>query len=280
VSNVTNAAVPFVEEKREARFKAKASQAVQDRISRALQQRMFLLSRKTVSNHHHEFAVLGSTGNVYTVHVRKISSCDCPDFGKGNLCKHILFVYLKVLRVDSDSYMIYQTALLTSELEEIFNGAMKVDPTVLAGKKVIASYKRHVSGTGEDEEGGEDDDGGVKQRALEGSCPICFEDFEESDKTKVVWCTTSCGNNIHTTCFQNWKAATEKKGEKATCVYCRAVWITPGAVDKSGKGKGKRALEGEEGYLNLGDVARLPSERDTSSYSEWAPINRRRWRGW
>ncbi len=28
------------------------------------------------------FAVLGSTGNVYTVRVGVVPECDCPDFGK------------------------------------------------------------------------------------------------------------------------------------------------------------------------------------------------------
>lgn len=63
--------------------------------------------------------------------------CSCPDFGKGNLCKHILFIYLKVLRVNSGSPLIYQTALITSELQDIFRAAPQ-DPSrsVLADEAV------------------------------------------------------------------------------------------------------------------------------------------------
>lgn len=39
------------------------------------------------------FAVLGSTGNVYTVTITTQPSCSCPDFQKrGDPCKHLLFV--------------------------------------------------------------------------------------------------------------------------------------------------------------------------------------------
>jgi uncharacterized Zn finger protein len=54
------------------------------------------------------FKVLGSTGNVYTVTVEQVPKCDCPDFGKGNHCKHLIFVMLKVLNVEEESGFHYQ----------------------------------------------------------------------------------------------------------------------------------------------------------------------------
>ena len=41
----------------------------------------------------------GSTGNVYTIVIQHLPTCDCPDYGKGNHCKHLLFVMLKVSRL-------------------------------------------------------------------------------------------------------------------------------------------------------------------------------------
>lgn len=64
--------------------------------------------------------MLGSTGNVYTVQVGHVPSCSCPDGSKGNHCKHLLFVLLKILQVPQDSNLWYQAALLTNELEAIF----------------------------------------------------------------------------------------------------------------------------------------------------------------
>jgi len=54
------------------------------------------------------FKVLGSTGNVYTVTISHVPSCDCPDALKGNHCKHILFIFLKVLGVPESSGHYYQ----------------------------------------------------------------------------------------------------------------------------------------------------------------------------
>jgi hypothetical protein len=109
---------------------------------------MYLIDRNPPTNPHEQsFYVLGSVGNVYTVKISHIPSCTCPDHAKGNLCKHIvsqfslqfvcnsllfkLFVFLKVLRVPSDSNLIYQNALLTEELESIFKSAPAKPTAVL-----------------------------------------------------------------------------------------------------------------------------------------------------
>ncbi len=63
-----------------------------------------------------EFSVLGATANVYSVSVGKHPSCSCPDFQKGNICKHYLFVMLRVLRLDRSDPLVWQKALLKSEV--------------------------------------------------------------------------------------------------------------------------------------------------------------------
>ncbi len=55
-----------------------------------------------------DFKVLGSTGNVYTVRIAQLPTCDCPDGTKGNHCKHILFVFTRVLGVNDNSGLYYQ----------------------------------------------------------------------------------------------------------------------------------------------------------------------------
>ena len=45
---------------------------------------------------------------------------------KGNVCKHVLFVFLKVLKVSEHSEFIYQRALLSTEVEEVFDNAPAV----------------------------------------------------------------------------------------------------------------------------------------------------------
>lgn len=37
------------------------------------------------------FDIIGSTGNLYKVTIKKEPECDCPDGRKGNFCKHIIY---------------------------------------------------------------------------------------------------------------------------------------------------------------------------------------------
>lgn len=55
-----------------------------------------------------------------------------------------------------------------------------------------------------------------KRKPIEGDCPICFMEFDPSTET-IIWCETSCGNNIHKTCFDQWAATTRQNGVR--CVY-------------------------------------------------------------
>eukprot|EP01084_Bolivina_argentea_P185543 319948_1 len=130
-------------EKRSAR-KRKITQKVRDRISRARNQRLFMINATEIDTYTREYAVLGSTGNVYTITISELNDCTCPDYGKGNVCKHILFIMLKVLRVSSSSEYIYQKGLLKSELYEIFNNAPRtLFGSVLANDNVRELYNNN-----------------------------------------------------------------------------------------------------------------------------------------
>ena len=113
-------------EKRAKRHRDHPPQSVIVKQQRVMTQRMFLVERSGRKNNalEEEFSVLGSTGNVYVVNVsmiptfvhlcaRLINRCTCPDFLKNQVhCKHILFVFLKVLKLPDPLW--YQAAFLTS----------------------------------------------------------------------------------------------------------------------------------------------------------------------
>jgi len=85
------------EEKRLKRFRIKAPLTYLERLERVKSQRMFLIDRKrTVSEdgtHEEEvFDLAGSTGNIYHINMTKLPKCNCPDGGKENQCKHIVYV--------------------------------------------------------------------------------------------------------------------------------------------------------------------------------------------
>ena len=94
-------------EKRAKRHKSRPTADVLSRIYRALSQRMYLIDQKDISSDAdglgREFTVLGTTGNVYTVNICRLPTCNCPDFARGKLCKHIIFALARVLQVPRNS---------------------------------------------------------------------------------------------------------------------------------------------------------------------------------
>lgn len=64
-----------------------------------------------------------------------------------------------------------------------------------------------------------------------------------------------------------------QKGQRVTCVFCRANWTAEGA----GAGVGRRAAaahDSYEGYVNLADVAGVSTARDTSSCTSPSMVGR------
>lgn len=142
-------------------------------------------------------------------------------------------VLSRVLRAPFN--LVYQLALLTTELREIFGNAPPID-------------------TG-DRSGGEKHD--KIRKSLEDDCPICFSPYEDAEE--IVYCRATCGNNIHKECFETW-ANTKRKspGEKVTCPMCRTPW--QGDDDMINKIK-NTGIIGEEGYVNVADQLGISGER-------------------
>ncbi|KAI0819496.1 hypothetical protein BC628DRAFT_1016088 [Trametes gibbosa] len=256
-----------VPEKRGAIFKKACPQNILDRVTRGMTQRFFMIDRRRQGTElREEFSVLGSTGNVYTVVIDKKPSCDCPDALKGNHCKHILFIFLRVLQVAQTSSYWYQKALLTTELEVIFAEAPRA-PATIAHERIRNAY---AQATGKAAPSSSQKAGKKRLPKEEDDCPICYESMHKIAETLLVFCE-ECGNGLHNVCFQQWAKAA--KGA-VTCVFCRAEWTAPTAA---GKGKGKGVTR--EGYVNLADVAGVSPARDTSSYYN-GPTRGRRFLGY
>ncbi|KAI0339081.1 hypothetical protein BDW22DRAFT_1362000 [Trametopsis cervina] len=246
-----------VVEKRMAMMKKRCPKATQERLERVALQRFFMIDRKRVDREgelREEFQVLGSTGNVYTVTVQKVPSCNCPDAMKGNHCKHILFVFAKVLQVPFESHVWYQKALLSTELEEIFASA-PMAPNDVSHPRVLEAYARV---TGKTPAGAAGDDGKRRRKIEKGTeCPICYEDMFGVQDSLLAFCDT-CGNALHNECFGQWA---KSKGRNVTCPFCRAKWpVAPPATP------GPSRPRGQDGYLNLANAAGMSPVRDTSTY--------------
>ncbi|GAA5963569.1 hypothetical protein JCM8115_002033 [Rhodotorula mucilaginosa] len=243
-------------------YKKACPKATQERADRVRLQRFFCVDRQRTSPISEQLSVLGSTGNLYTVKVGHLPSCDCPDGAKGNHCKHLLFVLLKVLGVPWSSNLWYQSALLTEELQAIFTLARPAPRTMLEDRVKsayeVATGKKKV-------EQGEQDGGPVKKRIpQEGdSCPICYEDFEPGAENGLVFCLTisGCGNALHAECFSNWA----KTSNPTTCPLCREKWPSGSTAATNGNAAAGPSFSAD-GYQNFAAQAGISTTRDTSTY--------------
>ncbi|KAK5656432.1 hypothetical protein OQA88_4813 [Cercophora sp. LCS_1] len=232
-------------EKRLRRFRPKAPQSFHEVYQRATTQRFYVLSRTRdddPDSPSETVELTGSTGNIYTVVIAKQPTCNCPHAQAGNQCKHVLYVLSRVLGAKYE--YVYQLALLTCELHEIFARAPPI------------------------EDGNEAAGGGDKNRKLiDGDCPICFSEMEAEGEA-IVWCRAACGQNIHKECFEMWAATKRRQdaGAEVTCPYCRSVWEGDEDVAKKINRKGKMT---EEGYVNVADQLGISGKRDISMYSRW-----------
>lgn len=235
------------EEKRLRRHRARAPGSYLQVKNRTLTQRLTVLSRDRCGTDElpeEKVVIAGSTGNVYTVSVGLMPSCDCPHAQKGNQCKHIVYIMLRVLKARED--VAYQLALTGTELRELIKNAPPIPG---------------IEADGNDKPG-EEQDG--NRKPIEGECPICYDELDPKND-EIVYCKTSCGNNVHKACMQSWiRVATRGK---VTCPYCRATWDTEEAFDGNLGNIDTKGLERNgDGYLNVAGQLGLSGERDYSTY--------------
>ncbi|RYH22975.1 hypothetical protein EON65_18470 [archaeon] len=257
---------------RAAPYKRSATIDIRSRISRAVSQRMYMVNQEDLSNELglcRKYAVLGSTGNVYNIRIEKIPSCTCPDAARKGLCKHIIFIMVKVLQVPKQSELVYQRALLQTELAQIFATAPEPAASVQAKKEVVVAYNNSM-GTDHGEMGNGTSSSSISAPATApaapvnekkpvGDCPVCFEDMCGGEALES--CHT-CRNYLHKGCLAMWLKV------QPTCCYCRQVWRAFGAAEVRLSAGAKEFGGGRnEGYVNLGGLQGQAERRDTSTYA-------------
>jgi hypothetical protein len=230
-------------EKRLRRWRKHAPSAYREVRERALTQRMFVLDRQRDASDpeapSETISLAGTTGNIYTITIDKVPSCDCPHARKGNQCKHIVYVLSRVLRAPAE--LEYQLAFISSELKDIFARAPPL-PSETA----------------------ENDGKDGNRKPVEGECPICCNDFEPESSETIVYCKAACGNNIHKDCFGQWAAT--RTGQAVTCPFCRTPW--QGDEDQL-KQVAKNGRKNADGYVNVASQLGLSGRRDYSTYNSY-----------
>jgi len=157
---------------------------------------------------------------------------------------------VNVLKARED--LAYQLAFLSTELAEIFSNA---PVTPQSSDKAVESLTTDTGGS---------------RKPIEGDCPVCVMEFEDSEKAEdILWCKAACGQNIHRHCFEQW--AKSKPGT-VKCVYCRTAWKgdedTVRKINMDGK-------VNAEGYVNVASALGISEHRDTSTYHQsWSRRSR------
>ena len=131
--------------------------------------------------------------------------CSCTPPG-GELCAHILFVMLRVFKVDVGHEVVWQKSLSDAEVQGLLNGTLS---SRVPQRRAVEPKKKGQC---------------VTRRVLDESaeCPVCCEAMDVPDTT--TWCRKGCGNSIHVECMREW--AQHNGNGAATCPYCRVVWGT------------------------------------------------------
>jgi Ring finger domain/SWIM zinc finger len=285
------------EEKRAKLFRKTCPIALQERLERAATQRLYLIQQSEIPpmyDHHHQeegenhnrvhFTVLGSTGNVYTVVLGLVPSCTCPDYcRRQDMCKHIMFVLLKVIGLEVSNPLAYQKAYISSELNELFTilRTRRVGGTILANDQVRAAVAAAVaaapgssSSTDLSSSSSLVESSFVQRRSLleDSDCPICFDDLTHEPESKVTYCRGTCGANFHEACIRRWLSAMTFSS-KPSCPHCRQVWVDENGTTTTTKGTTK--IPAESTYTNLGSLQGLSPVRDSGTYSAYNKKKRR-----
>jgi E3 ubiquitin-protein ligase ZSWIM2 len=161
--------------------------------------------------------VVNEAQRKFKVRIGETQECSCSE-SKQDLCVHILFVMARVFRVPATNPVIWQKALLEAEIEQLVSGRLQANRQ----RAIPAS----VDGAGEDAQ--------VQRKPIEAgdACPICCDDIIAGDGKALVYCRFGCGNNIHSSCFQQYAKHNATSPQPLQCPLCRSKWgaLVHGAV--------------------------------------------------
>ena len=123
---------------------------------------------------------------VYKVTVSRHPTCTCPDAAKGNVCKHQLFVMLRVLHLDSRDPVIWQRGLLSAEVQHIWEVSEQRSSAGALHTGVTASAALQAAYAASQAAAASPGAGGPPDRPVSGDCPICYDEMQPGGKTSAV----------------------------------------------------------------------------------------------
>ena len=180
------------------------------RKQRGKTQNLFLIECKlSKSMWEKEYSIMGSTGNVYNVIIKKEPECSCPDYqSRGNRCKHIYFTLIRIMKVTPTNED--KPVFTKIDLMSMFTNIPNVTNNLTVDDNYKKKYRNYIKNNF-------DPSTGIVQKSIDDLCPICLDDLGNGEK--LDYCKYSCGKPIHELCFSMWA-----KFHPNNCIYCQKSW--------------------------------------------------------
>jgi E3 ubiquitin-protein ligase ZSWIM2 len=159
------------------------------------------------------FSIKDDTEKVYKISVGNPHGCSCGLHSSENLCIHMMYVLLKVLKVPATHELSYQTSLTDAEITQVLSGSCSTSSSRVAQARLSVAairQQREASrrrgsgassscgggGAGDD---GKEDNGFVPRQVLDEDeplqCPICQDDMTKEQA--LTWCRKGIPRNLH-----------------------------------------------------------------------------------
>lgn len=242
--------------------------SLEARIARAVNERLHLANLKEVGLETH-ITVFGSTGNEYLVQIRNqtIPICACPDFKNQTvklqeatigyhkdmvlpICKHILFVFLRVLKFSKEKMLELHTTTFNQDYipAQLIKERYLANDDCKAPVEAIQALEKLQAQTE------------IKRKPIDGNdCAICCDAMQGEEEKKLVWCMGQCGNNFHSQCIESLKKFYRRKNLPVPCPLCRTEW-KKNTITKKRKLAGTQVTE-EEGFYNFREFTKQSKKR-------------------
>ena len=197
------------------------------RLDRASNENFLLVGRLSIEQNNdgpqQRFVVLEPTSGAFTCTIGRFVSCTCKDNNENdNVCKHLIFVLLRVLDVPRTSPLLAQKAFLRSELVDIIESGKRT----VVKKQYLASTQareRHcpdnayfeIEKTCAADIGQEPEQKVARNKGSE--CSVCFEKLLRN----LVICD-ECKNAVHKQCWEQYEAVQDEPNQ---CLLCRGEFV-------------------------------------------------------
>ncbi|KER27971.1 hypothetical protein T265_13683, partial [Opisthorchis viverrini] len=161
------------------------------------------------------------------VHIGEEHTCTCTAFkATGELCLHIVWIFLKRFRIDENDSICWQLGLCEREIIDLLDGKHSKRNANLVQNKF------------EDSQDPENQkEGPLKQRRIspDDLCPICQDELLSKQRFPVTFCRKGCGNSVHIRCMRVWtdhqrKQNTINLSEAVPCPICRGEFASLGIL--------------------------------------------------